>query len=110
MLQVICFNSILYFVMDSLEVKKRILEQWHITRSFTAFRRSFRKLPGYYSKNLPPLTIIWNVKKAFETTGSVAVVRKGKTATLDPGGVQRVRRAYQNRQRLSLIQTAKRLA
>ena len=110
MLPVICSNSILYFVMDSLEVRKRILEQLHITRSFTAVRRSFRKLPGYHSKNLPPLTTIWNVVKAFETTGSVAVVRKGKTATLDPGDVQRVRRAYQNRQRLSLILAAKRLA
>ena len=68
--------------MLTLEDKIFIVEQYALSKSVTAVRRSFRKRENWFhGKNLPSISTITNVVKTFELYGTVQDRRKNYTVS-----------------------------
>ena len=94
----------------SLEDKKYALEMWLSTRSWVKVRRSFRKRSGNHAKNLPAISTLQRVVHKFEDhDGTVGDRRKGSVSAITATEVRKVKRLYQNNQRLSLRTASRRL-
>ena len=95
--------------MLTLEQKKHAIEKWILTRSITSVRRSFRFLPGFHSKSLPPISTLRNIVNKFEVHGILSDRRKGKKSVINSHQINRVKRLYREKQLISLRSASKRL-
>ena len=91
------------------EQKIHVIKIWHSTKSLTAVRRAFRKIPGFHSKNLPSISSLQKIVEKFSTHGTVKDLRKGKKIPAEESSVKKVATLYQKNQRLSLRTASRRL-
>ena len=98
--------------MLSLEDKIFIVQQWHSFQPLATIRRSFRRRDArYHGKNLPSLRTIRYVIDNFQKHGTVLDRRKShfvnKGRVLSPGKVERVRKVYRRKQKISIRAAAR---
>ena len=97
--------------MLSLEDKIFIVQQWHSFQPLATIRRSFRRRDArYHGKNLPSLRTIRYVTGNFQKHGTVLDRRKShflNKGILSPGKVERVRKVYRRKQKISIRAAAR---